>query len=302
MAANDIFGESIPIAALSEGELRTWLAAAGDTDALALLNRDPGRPGGRPESFALDGLSGLLDALYPYRRVTHVTGFFAVAGPIMPASRAGPPLAPNTRVRVLLDRLHVYRYPGSGTHEILIEATLGDTIDGAGKLAHFARKLSMKPGASGPVGWPFFEDVTLSETGMLLAFQSVNLGSSFEKGLLKVFDDDAFKLGLSLVEAAVPATAQTAKLVRGLVEWTAKQSENAVVQQAQVGLDYRLPGAPGARLSAGTYVFIQLPQNVANLWQFDEWEWNSDRETIVNRATNEPIEANFLAISVVPQA
>ena len=47
-------------------------------------------------------------------------------------------------------------------------------------------------------------------------------------------------------------------------------------------------------------MFLQLPQSLAGLWRFDQWRWDEDRATIVNIATDQPVAANYIALTVVP--
>ncbi len=274
-------------------------------EQLKILNEDEVRTqlrGGAPR-VATDTFgpgSGLVEwIVYPFRNVTHLVGFFDGAGPLRSASEAPDPLQPGVSVRMLLDRLHVHRYPGFGPHSILFEATLvWDTGEKDGAKAHFARQLTVGRGAAAIGGWPLFSEMTVPERGITLAFQTINLSSRLDKALAEALGSKEFDQGLKLVTGSLPAVAQVSSLVRGLIEWSASRSDNCAVQQVDIGLDARKPGAPGARLAEGSYVFLQVPQTMADVWYFDEWEWNSDKNAIVNRDNGDPLAANHFIVSV----
>lgn len=298
MSSTKMFGSVVTLADLPDDELKAYLLEVGEQDAVDALVAAESGGQAAPETFG--GGAGLFGRfLYPFRNVTHVTGFFTGGGELRPVSRAEGPSVSDDPVRIFLDALHVSKYPGSGTHEILFEATLSpfQASEGA-EPVHFAKTLRAARGSAAIGGWPLFTDVHASDGGILLGFQTVNLSSSFNKRLLAALDSSAFNVGLSLVSTVQPAAAQVSKLVRGVVEWSVGESSNRAVQQADVGLDFRSPGSPGGRLAEGSYTFIQLPSVLADTWHFGDWQWDDQRATIVSGQTGEPLDANFVVISV----
>ncbi|MBR9765703.1 MAG: hypothetical protein GYB53_19820 [Rhodobacteraceae bacterium] len=296
ISPSSIFGSVQQMSDLPDDRLFEQLRILNEEEVLASLRDADSR---KPADTFGPG-SDLVDWLiYPFRNVTNLIGFFDRPGPLRSASDAPDPLEPGESVRLLLDRLHVHRYPGLGPHDILFEGTIAwDSLKKEGSKSHFARQLSVRSGAAAIGGWPLFSELIVPERGITLAFQTINLSSRLDKALSDALGSKEFEQGLKLVGGAMPAVAQVSTLVRGLIEWAAAQSGNCAVQQVDIGLDARNPGAPGARLAEGSYVFLQVPQAVADVWHFDQWKWSSETNTIVSYENGQPLVANHFIVSV----
>ncbi len=294
--AQSIFGDMEQLSDLDSEALKQKLLDIGEEDAARQLAADASDfgSGGDLDDFSIGGgLSNWL--LYPFLSVSNVIGHFNGPGPLTGAANAKDPFKAGAKVSLLLDRLYVHRYPGWGKHEILFEATMAGASDEA---AHIAKSLSVSKGIASVAGWPLFQQLVVPSNGLHFAFQSINLSSSFDKSVLKVLSAKEFKQGLAVLESAGPAIGQVSKMMRSLVEWSANQSSNSIVQQFDLGFDQRPIGSPGARLAPGTFVVVQLPTTEADLFRFEDWIWEPNSATIRHATTEKQLEANYFCVSL----
>ncbi len=69
---------------------------------------------------------------------------------------------------------------------------------------------------------------------------------------------------------AQPLIAPLTELAIGLTRRVAKRSKNFRVQKFNTGLDFStIPNR--ARLAEGSYIAVQIPENMQLAWDWDEW-------------------------------
>lgn len=278
------FGSEPPIGELSAEEAARKLRAAGDgvsADELAASGGDV-----RTETFswAEDAWTGLFGR---FMKTTHVCGFLADgdSDAIVPVteSKRDPDLK-GQPLKVTLDALHVARYPGFGTHRLLFDfAVQAQTAAGKSEILHYGARFEARNGETVPVrNFPLFYGLKPSSEGIALGFQTINVSSSFDEGLLDFLKSDEFKSGLDVATAFAPAIGQISRMTVSLTRWLAGQSENMKVQEFRQGLDFG-SGHFGGGLAAGSYIVVQIPLDAAKDWAWSDWTVDSQAVRLVRR-------------------
>ncbi|MFA7764847.1 hypothetical protein [Streptomyces sp. NRRL S-448] len=241
--------------------------------------------GSSVDTFTGDPLFGRL--FNRFMKTTHLCGFLpeSGAGEILPASAALPDQSLQTkRLKITLDGLHVARYPGRGTHELLFDFVVQYQSSTRGTSGyHYNSRFRAKNGETVPVrNFPIFHGLKPHADGISFGFQTINLSSTFDQGVLDFLAADEFKLGLSLLGATNPLLGQLSEVASSLTRWIASQSKNVKVQEFRQGLDF-LPGRLGAGLAEGSYIIVQVPQENANEWDWSEWSVDGTLMRLVHR-------------------
>lgn len=263
------FGDTAPIGELPESDAAAKLRELGDdqlADELAAA-----AAGGSRVAF-----SGFLDGLFNrFMKTTHLCGFLPAEGDdsILPVTRVEPDRGLVSQpLKITLDGLHVARYPGGGEHRLLFDFALQSQIPaGDAPILHYNAKFRARNGETVPVrNFPLFFGLAPSAEGITFGFQTVNVSSSIDEGLLSFLGRDDFKKGLTLLTAATPVLGQISEMAASLTGWLAGQSRNAKVQEFRQGLDFR-SGPLGGGLAEGSYIVAQIPVEHAGDWTWDDW-------------------------------
>jgi hypothetical protein len=311
MARNDVlrtwFGEQAPIGDMPMEAVAAKLALLGDgpsADDLRAAAAD------RPEGV-FGGSDVVSKLLSRFVRTAQVCGFLPDAGEnrivAVNEAVADPGLA-DRKLKVTLEALHVARYPGFGAHRLLfdfaIQAQAPDTAaKAASRRFHYNARFEAADGETVNVrNFPLFYGVTPTKEGLEFGFQTVNVSSSFDTGLLDFLKTDDFKTGLDLALAAVPGVSQLSTMAVSLTRWLAGQSANAKVQEFHQGLDFRI-GRLSPGLAAGFYIVAQIPQASLSDWTWDDWTISPQLMRLVRREdTAKPLDFNHLIIGIRPAA
>jgi hypothetical protein len=91
-----------------------------------------------------------------------------------------------------------------------------------------------------------------------------------DEAFLDFLEGDTFKSGLKLATTTQPAIAPLAGMALALTKSIAKRSRNVSVQDCYLGLDFA-GTAMGARLAAGDYIAVQIPESLQRVWFWDDW-------------------------------
>lgn len=298
------FGPDEPIGDLDTQEAVGQLRAIGDETGADELAAATAR--GTADTY---GVGDLVRRLFNrYVKTTNICGFLPATGAdkIVPVTSApasgelcGKPL------KITLDGLHVASYPGAGRHSILFDFALqGQEQQGLkDQLFHFNARFQATDGETVPVhNFPLFLGVTPAAEGITFGFQTVNVSSSYNDGLLDFLNTDVFKTGMSLLSAAAPPLAQISEMAVGLTRWLASQSKNVKVQEFRQGLDFT-PGRLGAGLALGTYIVAQIPLEYQNEWAWSDWAIDPNVIRLVARgATDSPLDFNHVMFGIRPLA
>ena len=290
------FGSQAVIGELSTSAIVSKLRAVGDTTSADRLAAG----GVQLETFSDFDLLGAL-GLNRIVRTTHVCGFLTEDGDaqIVPVTQVKPDAElRQQRLKITLDGLHIARYPGSGRHDVLFDFAIQLQMEEAKPIFHYSAHFEASNGETVPVAnFPIFYGVQPSAEGITLGFQTVNIGSSYNEGLLDFLHTDAFKAGLEVAKGFVPVLAQISSMTVGLATWLAQQSENVKVQEFRQGLDYRA-GRFGGGLAAGSYIFVQIPLEAQNEWSWDDWIVDPTLVRLVQRDGGETLDFNHLIVGV----
>jgi hypothetical protein len=204
----------------------------------------------------------------------------------------------NQRIKVSLDRLRVFDYPGKGEHTVLIDfygrhqtSTPNQTED-----LHFTQKYRALEGTGGGLrGLDIFVGLKVGEQGVSFKCYTVNVENKDDKKLLAFLDSDVFKKGLGMIEAFNPAIPIVSGLATGVLKMFAGRNDNVPVQDFHLGLDFS-KGGTGARLREGSYVAVQVP-NEAD-WDWSQWVLNRANNQVVSKEGSNAIKLNYIVFRI----
>lgn len=188
----------------------------------------------------------------------------------------------NARIDIHLDRLRIYDYPGSGTHDILLTFTAKNQVPNGAESVSFSQMYQAGDGqAAGVQGWPVFLGLNVGADGVALQTFTVNVSNRDDQALLGFLSSSSFQSGLTLLTSAQPAIKPFADMVLGVAKTVLARHQNVPVQKLNLGLDFT-PAALGARLVEGEYIAAQVPDESAINW--DNWIYQPTVGSIVSKA------------------
>jgi hypothetical protein len=186
----------------------------------------------------------------------------------------------NSRIKIVLNRLRVFDYPGSGNHQILFNFAGQNQVQaGQTENVHFTQTYQVQQGGqAGIIGYPIFIGLNVGSEGIAFQCSTVNVKNDNDAKLIGFLDSDIFRNGLNLLNTLNPALPVITEFATGLTKGILKRNENICVQNIFMGLDFAsTPG--GANLAQGSYVAVQVPQ--AEEWDWSEWVYNARNGQIV---------------------
>jgi hypothetical protein len=208
----------------------------------------------------------------PWQHVGHAFGFVGGTQEIVDAGQVAPQKAlRNARLKVTLDGLWAAGYPGGGEHKVLFDFyAQGQTAEGAEHL-HFSTTLRVRNGEmAGVRGQPLFVGLQASAEGLNFRCYTVNVANSDDERFLAFLDSDVFRGGLKLLTTLQPSTALLSEMTLALTRRLAERHRNVPVQDFCLGLDFSRQPARAA-LAEGTYVAVQVPNDPARPWRWEDW-------------------------------
>ena len=220
----------------------------------------------------------------------HAFGHIAPASPAsgdLPIRHAGN-IAPdqilkNARIKITLDALRVADYPGRGTHRILMDFyAQNHRTDGVEHL-HFNATYRVRENEHAAVlSYPLFVGLNTGNDGVALKCYTVNVKNEDDGTFLNFLETDVFRLGLQLGSFAHPAVSLFSEMAYGLTRAIARRTKNVPVQDFHLGLDFsNIPTR--ARLAAGSYLAVQIPENLQTVWDWNTWVFNPNSGRVVKR-------------------
>lgn len=296
------FADLPVLGALPREAAAAKLRELGDETSAARLERLPGRP----VTFG-GGLRSWLFGDRAWEHTAHAFGFLpaSAAGAAEPrpiasiGTVAADPTLRNARLRIVLNRLRVADYPGSGLHRVLIDFYARNQVPGQAEDLHFDATYRVREGEQAPIaGYPVFVGINVGTDGVALRCHTVNVKNDGDEALLDFLEGDVFKAGLKLAETAQPAIAPLSQMALGITKSLAQRNRNVSVQDFYLGLDFAGTGM-GARLAQGDYIAVQIPETLQVVWSWDDWVYDPRTGHIVSKA--EPtrlIPYNYLVFGV----
>jgi hypothetical protein len=242
----------------------------------------------------------------PWQYTSHAFGF-------IPKSNSMPPgtldiqdvsnISPddslkNSRIKIVLNRLRVFDYPGSGVHQILFKFSGQNQVRGGQtENVQFTQTYSVQQGEqAGIIGYPIFVGLNVGTEGFDFQCSTVNVKNDDDEKLIGFINSDVFNNGLKLLDTLNPALPVITEFAKGLTSQILKRNENVPVQNIFVGLDFSsTPG--GAKLAEGSYIAVQVPR--VEEWDWSEWVYNPKNGQIVPRGNPKGgVPYNYLAFGV----
>ena len=236
-------------------------------------------------------------------KTTHVCGFLSDNGygPLVSVNQVTPDLSlEGEPLKVTLEGLHIARYPGFGTHRLLFDFALQpQEVRGKRHIYHYNARFEAGNGETVPVrNFPLFFGLRPSTEGIIFGFQTVNVASSFDEGLLDFLKRDDFKQGLLLTSVANPVLGQLSEMATSLTSWLASQSTNIKVQEFRQGLDFG-SGRLGGGLASGSYVVVQIPSAFQDEWNWTDWEIDPQLLRLVHKGLpSRTLDFNHIIIGI----
>jgi hypothetical protein len=243
----------------------------------------------------------------PYQYTDHVFGYIAppAAGPSVPSlpivdahSITADLTLQNAALRITLDRLRVFDYPGGGIHHVLFDFSAEhQATPNEKETPHFNHTYRVQEGGqAGISGYPIFVGLRAGTQGIHFAASTVNVKNDDDQRFLGFISGDLFKGGLTLLSSVNPAVPVVAGFVKGIAEGIATHNNNKAMQDVYLGLDFETV-ATRPKLRVGSYIVIQVPSAAA--WDWTKWQFSYSNGQIVDAANaSDPVPFNYFVISI----
>jgi hypothetical protein len=205
----------------------------------------------------------------------------------------------NSNIKITLDRLRVFDYPGGGIHTVLFDfyaqhqtSTPGQTQD-----LHFTQKYRVhQGGGAGITGYPVFVGLRVGLEGVSFRCFTVNVKNEDDQKILEFLNSDVFKKGLSLIDSINPVVPVVSGFATGIIEVFAHRNDNVPVQDFYMGLDFS-GVQTRAQLREGSYIAVQVPN--ARDWDWSHWVFRPSNGQVVSTQTaRHSIDLNYVVFSI----
>ncbi|MEM7516166.1 MAG: hypothetical protein AAF368_04475 [Planctomycetota bacterium] len=209
----------------------------------------------------------------------------------------------GTSLKVTLDRLRVFEYPGSGEHSVLVEFSGLHQTDQATdekERLKFAQTYRVQEGqGAGIAGFPVFIGLRSPKDGIQFEIRTINVRNKSDEQLLSAFESDEVQAGLELIPMANPVVGMLSGVATGLVGAILKRNRNVAVQDIFLGLDFSAI-ATRPKLREGTYVAVQIPDSKTATWDWSDWQYEPTRGRVVAKDSDPPqlIHLNYVTFSI----
>jgi hypothetical protein len=295
-----------PIGALKASQAAQKLMLMGDEDVARDIRRAMKMHGADPRFSAL---------IWPfpkrpvpaYKYTEHAFGYIPKAAPgTVPSTDikdAGNITADASlkgqNIKITLDRLRVYQYPGEGIHTILFDFYAQHQTPNAGETQdlHFTQNYRVQEGSgAGITGYPVFVGLKVGNEGVSFKCFTVNVKNDDDQKVLGFLGSDVFKKGLQLVNTVNPVVPIVSGFATGIVDAFAHRNDNVPVQDFYMGLDFSSVQTR-AQLREGSYVAVQVPDAVT--WDWSQWVFKPANGQIVSKGTpSTGVPFNYVVFSV----
>ncbi|MBB3997482.1 hypothetical protein [Aureimonas pseudogalii] len=203
----------------------------------------------------------------------------------------------GTRIKLTMDGLYVHDYPGGGPHRVLCEFSGRNQTDSEAEDLKFACEVTCGAEQRAAInGKPIFHGLVVGPNGISFSGKTINVRSKTDDQILTVLNSGAFSSGLSLLSSVQPALKPFVGLATGFIQTALSRSENAMVQDFNLGLDFD-GAASSARLRLGTYIVIQAPNAP---WNWDFFEWESATQAIYDKGSGNALRLNYMTFGISP--
>jgi hypothetical protein len=266
-------------------------------DVLENTNETPGGKG------ILEFLNLVQDQ--PWMYASHKFGYIAPRKPGSmkpqiiqhPSAIAADTSLKNSSINIRLDRLHIAKYPGGGTHNVMVTFAARNQVADTQETVSFSQTYRVQEGQSaGIAGYPVFIGLNVGSQGVAFECSTVNVKNNEDQAILSTLESSPFQSGLKLLTTAQPAIAPFTEITVGVVKMLAQRNENVAVQKFYLGLDFENM-AMGCRLAEGNYIAIQVDDEIAIDWK--HWIYKPDLGVIVHKSDDyETLPYNYVIFRV----
>ena len=243
-----------------------------------------------------------------YQHTLHVYGYISPADTLTPnpvnLKDAGfiqpDDSMANSKVKVTLDRLRVFDYPGSGIHNILVDFFAQHQTPSAVEDIHFGQIYRAQEGqGAGITGYPIFVGLKVGSEGIKFRCSTINVKNEDDERFLAFLNGDTFKNGLKLIESSNPLSPVVTDFATGIAKSIAERNKNIPVQNFDMGLDFS-EIRTRAKLREGSYIVVQTSDDT---WDWSKWQFNPQNGQVVSKAdSTKTIELNYIVFSISKSA
>jgi hypothetical protein len=237
----------------------------------------------------------------------HAFGYLPLTNPgsasfvdIADAGSIAPDIAlKDVNLRIRLDRLRVFEYPGDGVHNILFGFSAAHKI-GAGAAEtqdlRFNQTYPVLQGSGAGVrGYPIFDGLRVAPAGVAFECTTVNVSNADDNKLSSFLNSDVLNKGMTLLNSFNPIIPVASSLATGILKAFAGRYENITVQHFQLGLDLDA-GLTGARLREGSYIAVQVER--AEEWDWSKWTFDLSHGAILSKEQGIAMPLNYVVFRV----
>jgi len=240
-----------------------------------------------------------------YEYTNHAFGFIpadAAGGQQLVDIKEAGNIAPDAslkgrNIKITLDRLRVFEYPGGGVHQVLFDFFGRHQTPGSEEDIHFSQTYRALEGqGAGITGYPVFVGLKVGAEGVKFRVRTINVKNEDDEKLLAFMNSDPFKNGLQLINATNPMSSVVTKFATGIVDGIAKKDRNIPVQEFDMGLDFNAGIRTRAKLSEGSYIVVQEPEIA---WDWTKWAYSPATGQVVSRTDpTKTIPYNYIVFSL----
>jgi hypothetical protein len=166
---------------------------------------------------------------------------------------------PDKPLKIMLNRLRTYDYPGSGSGKIFVNIN-ATHIDGEKSLPVSWNLLvpSYESTEAPLLSFPIFIGLNPGKLGLQMGYEITLAQDDSDEAVLEVLDSDAFKSGLKIVTTWQPVIAPFCELATGIAKMIFARNRKRRADLCTFGLWFS-PTSMGFKLAKGDYIFAQVP-------------------------------------------
>lgn len=181
-------------------------------------------------------------------------------------------------LKITLDDLHVYDYPGRGPSSRTVlfrfDAQHTPTLQPTESVTFTLQNEARIGGSMAVTGVPVFKGLVLKDDGLIFNIEVKQLQIQDNVNKLQFLKSTEFQSGLSLLSTSNPAIAVLSKYAVNVAEKYLTKDDNRIVQHHYAGLDCsNIPSRP--KLAYGTYVLACVPDRHYINWE--EWQYDTSQ-------------------------
>jgi len=251
----------------------------------------------------LNTLVALDKGVKPYLYATQAFGYLApsqVSSTTLVTLTAAGNIQADTAlkgqsIKITLDRLRVYDYPGDGIHNVLFEFSGQHQAEGStGEDLHFNQTYRAPEGQGASIsGVPIFIGLKVGNEGVFFNVKTVNVSNEDDQKFLGFLDGDVFKKGMQLLNGLNPVIPIVSNFAEGITRQIASRNKNIAVQNIDLGLDFST-NQTRAKLKEGSYIAVQAPDG----FDITTCQYNPSTGDFVEKSGGKPIPLNYIVFSV----